>query len=248
MLVFGADPDMAMKPWVEEEPTNYVGPQVYRLVIYFGYHPPLRMFQRWTDEDRMIIATLMARRLDQGFAPQTLEKMVDRFYQTWAGDSDIPSKAFASEKMQVQLTQMAELLLADPVLDWLAAGMPTGPEFGIDLRKAVLALSSELTHRYPDVVASVVRENQGLEATATMLRAAERMVKWNLGEEDDPKVCRAVLSGIDLPKDLPVRRRGSLRSKGQTIVHAIGNIPRKKQHNEWERQGSFRQAITRTWD
>lgn len=252
MTVFGADPDVPARNW-DDVPVFYCSPQVLRLVNRFAYHPPIIMSQRWNELDRSIIGHFIATRLRQGFTVRALEKMVDRFYQMWAGDSDIPSYAFVSTKVQDVLSSELELVQTDQFLEWLLEGMPDGPLFDepADIRKAVLLTSSELTHRYPDVVADVLRLRSGYNSTLVMLKAAEHIVQWNLGmEEVDPNV-RDLLKRIDLPKELASRRRSpaALRTKKETMRQSIGMIPvGKKQQHEWERQGDTPERASRPWD
>jgi hypothetical protein len=252
MTVLGADPDAPERVWNDEIPVFYGSPQVMRLVNQFAYHPPIIMSQRCNERDKSIVGHFISTRLRQGFTVRALEKMVDRFYQMWGADSDTPAYAFVSQKVQDVLSLDLELIQTDPYLEWLLEGMPDRPLFddSAEVRKAVLLTGSELTHRYPDVVASVIRLQAGYNTTLVMLKAAEHLVHWNLGTGDvDPNI-RDLLRRIELPKELASRRRSpaSIRNKGETIRQSIGNIPVGKRQREWEGQGSAAEGAARAWD
>ena len=175
MMVLGADPDVEPNAWPEPVAVPFMRPDVYELTSYFSYHNGMRMSQRNDDADKMILARLFSMRLHQGYTMDSLKGMVDRFYQSYAKDYVLPALAFASKQMQNTLTREAEVVKDDPVLKWLLDGMPdvgpfTEPK---EMRRAVLTSSTEFTHRYPDLLADVLRVDDTPEGTVSRLAAAE---------------------------------------------------------------------------
>lgn len=179
-MVLGADPDAPMTPWedADEYVPTYSSPAVYRLVGYFAYHKGMKMAQRCNDTDKAIVGRLLSRRLKQGYTADSLMKMIDRFFQSWASEYDAPAYAFVSTKVQDQLLQEALVVKDDPVLAWLLYGMPSTPLFEEpgEVRKAVLLAHPDLTHRYPDMVADAIREDDTYEGMRDKLFKAQAKV------------------------------------------------------------------------
>jgi len=164
-IVLGADPDAEVTPWLdaadEYVPTVYASPPVRRLINHFAYHKDMKMSQRCNEQDKGMIGKLLSRRLKQGYTAESLTKMIDRFFQSWASEYDAPAYAFVSNKIQDQLLQEAEVVKNDPVLEWLLMGMPNTPLYlePTEVRRAVLQASPDLTHRYPEYLADAIRED-----------------------------------------------------------------------------------------
>lgn len=204
-MIFGADPDAPTKEW-EDDTGQYVymSRPIRELVNYFGYHPSMTMNQRWNDTDRLVVAKLIKRRLSQGYTFESLKKMIDRFYQSWAGDSTTPAFTFVSNDVQRQLTLEADVVKDDPVLEWLLHGMPTNVELFVDpqeMRKCVSLHGMNCLLRAPEDVADILRANDPYDGTA-----AELMLLWE-------KV-----------KNLPPH---------ETVHQAIASIPIRKQEIDW---------------
>lgn len=258
-MIYGADPSIPMSQFGWESGREF-SPRVRRLINYFAFPECLRMSQRcngdWehpeSGSDKFLVGVLFSRRLEQGYSFHALEKMVDRFYQMWAGEYSIPALAFVSTTVQTVLTNEAEVIVDDPYLEWLLLGMPSVcPLFDspAEIRKAVLTASSELTHRYPDVVANVLRLKEPHEPTVVLLWAAFQLMHWHLGlTTDDQFAHREILKSVVLPKELNSRRRSSrsIRVKHETLAQAVGAIPLKKGH-ERKRQECIADESPSTW-
>jgi hypothetical protein len=227
MVVLGADPDVEQTEWVEDDSprvSRSTSPQVYSLMSHFMYHPQMKMSQRMDDTDRAILARLFSRRLKQGYTVDSLKQMVDRFYFSWAGDTDRPAMTFASTKVQEQLITEAELVKDDPVLMWLLDGMPNvGPfEDPKQMRKHVLLHAQDAMLSYPEVVADILREGKGV---SVMLETLGYLVS-NQPQRDSKNV--ALLQSVaSVPEELlSSRSNARRRPKRATVGQAIANIPK----------------------
>lgn len=200
MPVLGADPEQAVREW-DESPTTRsyrVSRDVYDLEQYFAYHPRMLMTQRHNGQDKAILNRLFATRLKQGYSIPSLKNMVDRFYQSWAADSEVPALTFSSTVVQDVLRQEADVVKSDPYLNWMLMGMPdTGPmEDPKGMRKAVLLYAGDMLLQYPEKVADVLRKEADVETTG------EHLSTLRLSLRPDPR-----------------------RRKYETVQLAIASIP-----------------------
>jgi hypothetical protein len=232
-MVLGADPDAKIKEW-PDEPINTASlyrcrPDVRELSDHFAYHKGMTMGMRCDTTDRVILNRLLSRRMDQGYTKESLRHMIDRFFQSWAKDYQLPVLAFVSKAVQDTLTREAEVVKGDPILRWLLDGMPDqGPfENCKEMRKAVLVRAdNEVMSRYPDVVADVLRIEGTYERTLTRLSLLNKLVTRKLQLSPFPvEVDDAAMKRI-LPPEL--LGGGPLRLSQGTIQQAIGALPIKK--------------------
>jgi len=230
MPVFGADPDASVTAWSEYEgqPRMFASKPVNALTTYFGYHPSMRMSQVFGDEDKTVLNAFFSRKLKQGHTDRSLKKMVDRFWQSWGADSSRPAYTFTSNKVQQELIKEAEIVKDDPILSWLLDGMPnSGPfEDSSDMRKIVLKFSDEGVLRYPDVVADLIRADNGNEQDR--LWFLENVIGLKLGTfKEEDLADEWVVLGLytTLPKELTSRRSTRIRPRRDTVQEAIANIP-----------------------
>lgn len=235
MPVFGADPDSETSIWEEDTHfvRRYVSKPVSALTQYFGYHPKMKMSQVFNDEDKTVLNAYFSRKLKQGVTEASLRKIVDRFWLSWGGDTDRPAYSFTSNKVQQSLMALMDVIKDDPVLEWLLDGMPSnGPfEDANEMRKVVTRHAVEGLFRYPDVVADVVRVDNGNEAT--LLEDLEDLILIKLGDAEAHE--RGVNYGFlaqrsALPKELT--GAGKVRPRQETVSAAIASIPMSKKV-EW---------------
>lgn len=228
MPVFGADPEAEVSAWSEYEgPTRrYVSKPVSGLTSYFGYHPQMKMSQRFDDEDKVILNAYFSKRLKQGHTDRSIRKMIDRFWQSWGSDTERPAFTFTSTKVQQVLVLEAEIVKDDPVLEWLLDGMPSnGPfEDSNEMRKLVTRHSVEGLFRYPDVVADILRPETGNEGA--VLLDLEDAIDHKLAGSDQEVNYRFLQQRSTLPKELT--GPGKLRPRHATVQAAIANIPLHK--------------------
>jgi hypothetical protein len=239
MPVFGADPDSPSSVWEDAPPVprprgNRI---INELLNYFGYHKNMQMSQRFNDQDRAVLANHLSRRLKQGFTVPTLKSMIDRFYQTPAGQSDFPAMLFCKGEVQKSLMVDHDVDKDDPIIQWLLDGMPNDCEALTDpreCRKAVLLNSDESLFRYPDVVASIIALDDPEPYLSERLSALEHLIFWNLGNnDDDVGHLRDSLANIALPKELAssVRSPKSIRDKHGTVKQAVLAVPTNKKES-----------------
>jgi len=232
MPVFGADPDSETSIW--EENTHfvrkYVSKPVNGLTHYFGYHPQMKMSQRFDEEDKTVLNAYFSRRLKQGHTERSIKKMIDRFWQSWGSDTERPAFTFTSNKVQQALILEAEIVKDDPVLEWLLDGMPSNGPFddSNEMRKIVTRHADEGLFRYPDVVADVLRPDTGNEAA--ILLDLEDVISHKLHGDDRAVNYRFLQQRSALPKELV--GPGKLRPRQETVSAAIASIPLQKKV-EW---------------
>ncbi len=231
MPVLGADPTEVERDFPEFTPTVYVSAPIRSLVNHFGYHKGMTMNQRFNEKDKAILGRYFSQSMKSGHTDEALRKLVDRFWQTWGGDSPFPALAFTSTEMQDKLQERSEVRTLDPILQWLQDGMPDdGPFYnGKHQRRIVLMGARGLELRYPDVVAAVLREDDDEEWCVRVLTAINNVVRWHLSETDErPEI--GWFSEIELPYELAARTKKStkIRAKRDTVNRAIATIPRKK--------------------
>lgn len=230
MPVLGADPAVAEKEYPEFTPTVFVSRPVRSLVNYFGYHKGMTMSQRFTEKDKAILGRFFSQSLKQGHSDETLQSIVDRFWQTWGADTQMPALSFVSHDMQNLLRKRDEIDVEDPILMWLLEGMPDdGPFFDSQrMRRIVLIGSGGLELRYPDVVATVLREDNDEEWCVRALKYVNDLVRWNLSEIDERPLDH--YGELALPYELTTHAKSptKIREKRDTINRAIATIPRKK--------------------
>ncbi|NDB66116.1 MAG: hypothetical protein EB168_10715 [Euryarchaeota archaeon] len=240
MPTFGADPDAPDKGWEERTPrTKRASNKVYELVKYFGYHRGMRMSQRFDHEDKSILSRHFSRRLSNGYSPEDLRSMVDRFYSSHYAASDYPALMFCKTEVQEELASEATIAVTDPVTQWLADGMPNDDSLFdsvSDVRKCVLLNCDDSVLRYPEVVADILREDYEPHVVTSMLTALESLIAWNLEQNDeDSGRLRDELGSISLPKELSskVRSPKTLRRRCDTVREAVANVPSGKQKETW---------------
>ena len=241
MPVFGADPDQPTNYWSEmpTTQTRYVSKPVRELTNYFVYHKNMRMNQRCTEDDKSRLNIFFSRKLKQGFNSGAIKEIIDRFYQTPAGQHEFASSLFCKDEVQKELTEDIEITSSDPVLQWFLDGMPSNVPFLTDpreSRKAVLLHCDDSLLRYPDVVASILKMDDPEPFLSNRLSALESLVLWNLGENDEGvDSLHSVLDTIALPQELASRGRSpkSIRRKHPTVQEAIIKIPVRRQQAKW---------------
>lgn len=237
MPVFGADPDNEDKGWEEVPSTTnrFVSAPVRELTNYFAYHKHMQMRHRFNEDDRSRMNMFFSRKLKQGIGSDTLKRVVDKFYQTRAVESDHPSALFCTNEVQSQLMSDETIDVPDDVLMWLVEGMES--DYGLfsdpdSMRKAVLTSCYEGPMRYPDVVADILRFDMPFSSTCYYLTALELAIDYNLGEDisqGDAVQVNNLSSKVALPRELNVERRApkSLRPHHATVQQAVLAIPRK---------------------
>lgn len=240
MVVLGADPDATPKEdsW-EEFPRPAYNPRTAGLVHYFGYHPKMGMNQRFDTFDRRILSGHFSLMLRRGYSQPDIREMIDKFWQSWGAEYDTPATAYVSAKMQEKLTADSSPSPQDVFMAWLVNGMPDdGPlDDPRHIRQAVVLASTELTHRYPDVVADIARLNRGYTATRKLIVAADQLIRWNLGEDmPDFDVYDVLddLNKIDLPPELrtSVKSPSKIRKKWDRLAQAVAHVPIAKKKHE----------------
>lgn len=239
MTVFGADPESNDMGWTQT-PTRrvYVSAPVRELTNYFAYHRSMGMSQRCDEDDKSKLNMLFSRRLKQGFTSEAIKQVIDRFYQTPAGQSDYPVPLFCTNDVQNGLMAEADVSKSDPVLQWLLDGMPNEGPFTEprEIRKAVILHCSDSLLRYPDLVANILRIDDPEQVTAQRLSALEDLIYWNLEDFDgDVEEFRNILDIIELPRELSSMNKSpkSIREKKETLKQAIVAIPIKRKKENW---------------
>lgn len=241
MPVFGADPDEPTSSW-EEAPTPRrvrMRNSVYEMVNYFSYHPQMRMSMRCEEQDKAILARLFSRLIDKGFSTQSLKLTVDRFFQTWGGESKVPALAYASSKMQTQLLAEAEIVKDDPHLQWVLFGMPTSPSpfdsgTAKHIRNVVSQFCGDTLFRYPDVVADILSQDMYLEASLVTLG---QLVDFHNGTGSAPESASVQHLGslVHLPEELcSTTRKHRIRPIKASIHEAVAAIPLRDRQDRLE--------------
>lgn len=213
MPTFGADPDEKYKEWDESPPRRQgskFDPRVMSLQNHFAYHKAMRDMTRLCPEgDKQILRFTFARLLRQGYTEQSLRRTIDRFFQSWAGDSERPAMLFSTTKVLSQILEEAEVVGEDPIMQWIIDGLPdVGPVAQTKEYRKAMILACYESLRYPDVIADIFRLGFGYETTYKMLLSLEQVVKYNLAgkpyDRRDVDEHLAMLSPIypTLPKEL----------------------------------------------
>lgn len=240
MPTFGADPDAPDKGWEERSPRpKRASNKVYELVKYFGYHRGMRMSQRFDHEDKAILSSHFSRRLSNGYSPDALKSIVDRFYSSPYAASEYPALMFCKTEVQEELASETTIEVVDPVTQWLVDGMPNDTslfESASSVRKCVLLYCDESVLRYPEIVADIIREDYDTDVVSSMLSALESLIAWNLEQNDeDSGHLRGELSSISLPTELAskVRSPKTLRRRCDTVREAVANVPAVGKKETW---------------
>lgn len=225
--------------WTDTAPRNrYVSRPVRDLTNYFAYHRGMRMSQRCTDDDKSMLNIFFSRKLKQGFSADILKDVIDRFYQTSAGQTDIPAPLFCTNDIQNELMFDADVTKDDEVLQWLLDDMPNGDLFTDprEVRKAIILYCEDGLLRYPEVVADIIRTDDPEPYLSDRLEALESLIMWNLeGHDADIGQLQETLASITLPKELasPGRSPKSMRKKHETVKQAIVAIPVRRHKENW---------------
>jgi hypothetical protein len=239
MPTFGADPEDNDMGWTDTAPANrYVSKPVRELTNYFAYHRHMSMSQRCSDADKSMLNIFFSRRLKQGFSADILKDVIDRFYQSSAGQVEIPAPLFCTNDVQNELMSDADVTKDDEVLQWFLDGMPNDGLFSDtrEMRKAVILYCEDALLRYPEVVADILRTDDPEPHTSDRLAALEELVAWNLGTHDvDTGQLQETLASISLPKELASRGRSpkSIRKRHETVKQAIVAIPIRRSKEKW---------------
>lgn len=239
MPTFGADPEENDMGWTDTAPRNqYVSRPVRDLTNYFAYHRDMRMSQRCTDDDKSMLNIFFSRKLKQGFSADILKGVIDRFYQSSAGQTDVPAPLFCTNDVQNELMFDADVTKDDKVLQWLLDGMPNDGLFTDtrEVRRAILLHCEDALLRYPEVVADIIRTDDPEPHLSDRLASLEQLIVWNLGtHEIDTGQLRDTLVSITLPKELasPGRSPKSIRKKHETVKQAIVSIPIRRNKENW---------------
>lgn len=225
--------------WVDTAPRNqYISRPVRELTNYFAYHRNMGMSQRCTEEDKGMLHVCFSRRLKQGYTSATLKDLVDKFFQSSAGQTEYPVPLFCKNEVQNELLSGATVTKDDEVLQWFLDGMPSDGPFTDcrEVRKAVVMYCGDALLRYPEVVADVLRLNDPEPYLSDRLAALEELIEWNLGESHRDAVhMHYMLRSITLPKELasPGRSPKSMRKKYETVQQAITSIPIRRKKESW---------------
>lgn len=248
MPVLGADPDSPENEW-DESPRHTVrcvgqfDARLSYLINYFAYHKAMESMNRLCPPaDKRILGYTFARLLKQGYTEQSLKFVVDRFFQSWARDTERPVMLFSKKDTLMHLLTEAEMVSKDTILQWLIEGMPNiGPvEEPKEYRKAVIMTCDECL-RYPEVIADILRLGFGYPTLSKMLESLEAIVKYNLAgkpydrRDIDPHL--ALLSTINLPKELRshVPSPKGVRQKVDRLhAHVAGSVVARKKEKSWE--------------
>lgn len=225
--------------WTDTAPRNrYVSRPVRDLTNYFAYHRHMSMSQRCDEDDKSMLNIFFSRRLKQGFSADILKDVIDRFYQSSAGQTAMPAPLFCTNDVQNELMFDADVTKDDEVLQWLLDGMPSdGPLSDTrETRKAVLLNCDDSLLRYPEVVADILRMDDPEPYLSDRLSALESLIFWNLenGAEGTGHLHDA-LANINLPKELASSGRSpkSIRKKHETVKQAIIAIPIRRNKENW---------------
>lgn len=238
MVVLGADPDAPVKEW--EEAPDYVrfNPRTMGLVHHFGYHPSMGMNQRFDDFDRKILSGCFSKLLKRGYSHTSIQEMINTFWQSWGADYDTPATAFVSTPMQEKLTAEVPISTTDIYMEWIVQGMPDdGPlDDPSHIRQAIVLASTDLTHRYPDVVANIAKLNRGYTISRRLIVAADQLIRWNLGEDIpdfDIYETLDVLGKIDMPAELKTSQPSPsrIRRKWDRLSQAVAHVPIARKKN-----------------
>ena len=239
MPTFGADPEENDMGWTDA-PTRsvYVSKPVRDLTNYFAYHRSMSMSQRCNEDDKSMLNIFFSRRLKQGFSADTLKNIIDRFYQTSAGQTDAPAPLFCTNDVQEDLMVEADVNKDDEVLQWMLDGLPDEGPFTSprEMRRAVLLHCEDALLRYPEIVAEILRTDDPENHTSARLAALEDLIAWNIGTHDaDTGQLQEELSIIPLPKELasPGRSPKSIRKRHETVKQAIVGIPIRRNKENW---------------
>lgn len=225
--------------WTDTAPRNrYVSRPVRDLTNYFAYHRHMRMSQRCDEDDKSMLNIFFSRRLKQGFSADILKDVIDRFYQSSAGQTDMPAPLFCTNDVQNELMFDADVTKDDEVLQWLLDGMPSDGPFtdSREVRKAVVLNCEDALLRYPEVVADIIRMDDPEPYLSPRLSALESLILWNLGDGDeDTGQLHDDLANITLPKELASRGRSpkSIRKRHETVKQAIVAIPIRRNKETW---------------
>ena len=233
MVVLGADPDAPVKDdWEDEYHGPRLNPRTAGLVHHFGYHKSMGMNQRFNDFDKRILSRTFSLLLKRGYSRSAIIRMIDQFWHSWGAEYEEPAVAFVSTPMQEKLTSGVDINVKDKYMEWLVMGMPDlGPlNNPAGIRKCITLASTDLTHRYPDVVASIISLDRGYERTKHLIVAADELIQWNMGEDIpdfDIYETLDVLSPVDLPKELRTSKRSpaSIRKKWGRLAQAVAHVP-----------------------
>jgi hypothetical protein len=235
MPVFGADPEAEDKGWEDVRTSQgvFVSKPVRELTNYFAYHRNTRMSQRCNDEDKSRLNIFFSRKLKQGFDSASIKEIIDRFYQSPAGQHPFASALFCKDEVQRELMEDIDISNNDPVLQWLLDGMPnTGPfSQPREVRSALIKECDDSLLRYPEVVADIIRIDDPEPHLSERLSSLERLIAWNLTEDEDGAgQWLDVLAIVTLPKELASRSRSpkSIRSKQDSVKDAIMRIPMRR--------------------
>lgn len=238
MVVLGADPDAPVKEWEEETAHQRFNPRTIGLVHHFGYHRNMKMTQRFSDFDKKILSSHFSKMLKRGYSQAAIKEMTNTFWQSWGADYDTPATAYVSTAMQEKLTADVDISTTDLYMEWLVQGMPdNGPvDDPSHIRQAIVLASTDLTHRYPDVVAEIAKINRGYSTSRRLIIAADQLIRWNLGEEiPDFEIYDTLddLSKIALPPELRTSTRSPsrIRRKWDRLSQAVAHVPIARKKN-----------------
>ncbi len=239
MVVLGADPDAPVKNWEEYAEVQRFNPRTAGLVHHFGYHPNMKMTQRFDDFDKKILSGHFSKMLKRGYSQLALKEMINKFWQSWGAEYDTPATAFVSTAMQEKLTADVEISSTDMFMEWLVQGMPDdGPvDDPSHIRQAIVLASTDLTHRYPDVVAEIAKTNRGYQFTRRLIISSDQLIRWNLGEDIpdfDVYDTLDLLERLDLPPELRTSSKSPsrIRRKWDRLSQAVAHVPIARKKNE----------------
>src|SRR5210317_320294 len=235
MPVFGADPEAEDKGWEDVRTSQgvFVSKPVRELTNYFAYHRNTRMSQRCNEEDKSRLNIFFSRKLKQGFDSASIKEIIDRFYQSPAGQHEFASALFCKDDVQKELMEDIDITNNDPVLQWLLDGMPNSGPFTDprEVRKAIMQECVESLLRYPEVVADIIRIDDPEPHLSHRLASLESLILWNLTDDSgNAGQWQDVLCIITLPKELASRGRSpkSVRLKHGSVKDAVMRIPMRR--------------------
>jgi len=235
MPVFGADPEAEDRGWEDVRTSQgvFVSRPVRELTNYFAYHRNTRMSQRCNEEDKSRLNIFFSRKLKQGFDSASIKEIIDRFYQSPAGQHEFASALFCKDDVQKELMEDIDIGNSDPVLQWLLDGMPNSGPFTDprEVRKAIMQECDESLLRYPEVVADIIRIDDPEPHLSRRLASLESLILWNLADNsEDAGQLQDVLCIITLPKELASRGRSpkSVRAKHGSVKDAVMRIPMRR--------------------
>jgi len=235
MPVFGADPEAEDRGWEDVRTSQgvFVSRPVRELTNYFAYHRNTRMSQRCNEEDKSRLNIFFSRKLKQGFDSASIKEIIDRFYQSPAGQHEFASALFCKDDVQKELMEDIDITNNDPVLQWLLDGMPNSGPFTDprEVRKAIMQECVESLLRYPEVVADIIRIDDPEPHLSHRLASLESLILWNLTDDSgNAGQWQDVLCIITLPKELASRGRSpkSVRLKHGSVKDAVMRIPMRR--------------------